>query len=103
MPSPGFSAPNARFAQKAIVPRRQSMCPWAAYRSELFAAFDSLTAWPLRPGTNSIPLDARGLTLPDGVSAATPSSNDAAKSRRDGASSSATSDTRMSACPCRYP
>ena len=44
MPSPGFSVPNARFAQKAIVPRRQSMCPSAAYRSELFAAFDSLTA-----------------------------------------------------------
>ena len=37
MPSPGFVAPNARFAQKAIVPRRQSTCPWAAYRSELLA------------------------------------------------------------------
>ena len=84
MPSPGFSLPNARFAQKAMVPRRQSTCPWAAYRSELFAAFDSLTAWPLRPGTNSSPADASGATLPDGVSAAAPSSNDAEKSGRRG-------------------
>ena len=103
MPSPGFSASNARFTQKAIVPRRQSICPSVAYRSELFAAFDNLTACPLRPGTNSSPVDARGATLPDGVSAAAPSSNDAAKSRRGGASSSGASDTRMSACPCLYP